>query len=352
MGSIKRALDLLHSGESAIVIFTDGRDFQGSGVDPVSWTSYRWGHRSPEGGQRASWSLPTGRGCKFIWVLRINGATWTSGRWRRRYDPNGPGCSHLGEDRMNREGKPEEVGRPIQIMGMAYAPTNEQGVVFLFGRLAPNLGFQIERIQSGFPDCLARRRRKNGWISRRVEFEYRASAYKGHPPRGADVVVCWENDWERRPRRYRHLEIIDLKTHVGASPRVFAVGCDELVRGYALDRWSRVDWSVPANAQVDDLIVMYRTRPASEIRDLWKVVGPFYDDPKWGLEAYLRVVVLLRKPITYQHLKVDPTTRGLAVVRGRFQGKRDITDGWPLLYNEIVALNPIARKALREYQPD
>ena len=27
------------------------------------------------------------------------------------------------------------VGRPIKIDGMAYGPTNEQGVVFLFGKL-------------------------------------------------------------------------------------------------------------------------------------------------------------------------------------------------------------------------
>jgi hypothetical protein len=52
------------------------------------------------------------------------------------------------------------VGRPIKIDGMAYAPTNEQGVVFLFGRLAPRLGFHVEHVQTGFPDCIARRRGK------------------------------------------------------------------------------------------------------------------------------------------------------------------------------------------------
>ena len=36
------------------------------------------------------------------------------------------------------------VGRPIKLDGMAYAPTNEQGVVFLFGRLAPRLGVHAE----------------------------------------------------------------------------------------------------------------------------------------------------------------------------------------------------------------
>ena len=79
----------------------------------------------------------------------------------------------------------EEVGRPITIKGMVYAPTNEQGAVFLFGRLAPQLGFHVEIVPTGFPDCIARRRGKRC----RIEFKYRASQYN-NPPRGADVVVC------------------------------------------------------------------------------------------------------------------------------------------------------------------
>ena len=119
------------------------------------------------------------------------------------------------------------VGRQIKIDGMAYAPTNEQGVVYLFGGLAPRLGFHIECVQSAFPDCIACRNGKTC----RIEFEYRASSYKVHPPRGADVIVCWDNDWAHRPRKFRHLESIDLKRYVGALPRVFVVGCDKSVRG-------------------------------------------------------------------------------------------------------------------------
>ena len=101
------------------------------------------------------------------------------------------------------------VGRPIKVDGMAYAPVNELGVVYLFGRIAPKLGFHVEQIQSGFPDCTARRHGKKC----RIEFEYRASSYASHhhPPRGADVVICWDNDWENRSQQYQHLEIIDLK---------------------------------------------------------------------------------------------------------------------------------------------
>jgi hypothetical protein len=242
----------------------------------------------------------------------------------------------------------DEVGRPIQIKGMAYAPTNEQGVVFLFGRLAPQIGFQVERINTRFPDCLTRRRGK----SCRVEFEYRASSYDGHPSRGADVIICWENDWEYRPKKYQHLEIIELKQYVGALPRIIAVGCDEDLRGEHLDKYSRTHWSVPMYAQVDDLIVMYRKRPASEIRDLWKVVGPFYTDKKWGLLADLHRIVRLSRPVTWKQLKADPYTRNLGMMRQAFQGKRDITDEWPPLYKRIISQNPGAKAALRDYAPD
>src|ERR1039458_8702445 len=67
-----------------------------------------------------------------------------------------------------------EVGRQITVRGMTYAPTSEQGVVFLFGRLAPALGFCIERVQIRFPDCLATRRGKKY----RIEFEYWASDFR------------------------------------------------------------------------------------------------------------------------------------------------------------------------------
>lgn len=239
------------------------------------------------------------------------------------------------------------VGRPIKINGMAYGPTNEQGVVFLFGRLAPRLGFHIESVQNQFPDCVARRRGKEC----RIEFEFRASSYSlhRHSPRGADVIVCWDNDWDHRPRQFRHLEIIDLKKYTGALPRIFVVGCDENVRGSVVDKRNKFDWSVPTTAQVGDLILMYRTKPASEIRDLWSVAGPFctFDDGSRG--ASIKRVARLNKPLTYKALKSDLGTRHIGVVRKQFIGKTDITDDWPLLRAMIVQLNPKTKNVLRQY---
>jgi len=241
-----------------------------------------------------------------------------------------------------------EVGRPILIKGMSYAPTNEQGVVFLFGRLAAKLGFQIELVQVRFPDCMARRQGKVC----RIEFEYHASNYRNHPPKGADIIVCWDNDWEHRPKQFQHLEIIDLKKYTGASPRVFSVGCDEDIRGHTVDKNKTLNWSIPKSAQADDLVLMYRSHPASEIRDLWKITGPFFEDEKWGVTAWIKLVTKLEKPLTFKVLKNDPITRNLGIVRSKFQGKTDITNDWPYIHDKIVKLNPKVKKLLNDYHFD
>jgi hypothetical protein len=75
-----------------------------------------------------------------------------------------------------------------------------------------------------------------------------------------------------RPERFRHLEIISLKKHVGAQRRVFAVGCDESISGDEL-RAKKVTWNVPKYAEIGDLVLIYRKKPTAAIKDLWIVVG-------------------------------------------------------------------------------
>ncbi|MBL9218701.1 MAG: hypothetical protein JNG82_09450 [Opitutaceae bacterium] len=250
------------------------------------------------------------------------------------------------------------VGRPIQVAGMAYAPTCEQGVVCLFGRLAPRLGFTIEQVQVRFPDCIATRRGK----SCRIEFEFWAShfAEHRHNPKGADIIVCWENDWESRPARFRHIEIIDLKKYVGALPRIHVVGYRGNANDFDLNYRTKIQWNVPMHTQVDDLVLMYRAGNGhSQIKDLWRVVGPFTLYKKenregwWpGLHAGLKLVTRLNRPLTYAELAKNPLTRKLAVIRRRFQGKADITEDWPLFYNLIALQNPKAKKLLGEWIAD
>jgi hypothetical protein len=250
------------------------------------------------------------------------------------------------------------LGRQIQVAGMAYGPTCEQGVVFLFGRLAKKLGFTVEHVQVRFPDCIARRR---GQLCR-IEFEHWASHFADHrhDAKGVDVIVCWENDWESRPRRYQHIEIIDLKKYVGAAPRVFAVAYDGHEGEQDLDRLRRIRWTVPKSAQVDDLVVMYRAgKGASCIRDLWTIVGPFKEHKKgnregwWpGLQAGLKILTRLGKPVLFSDLTSDPFTRELGIVKRRFIGKSDITEDWPLIYRKIVAKNTAAKRPLHDYIGD
>ena len=108
-------------------------------------------------------------------------------------------------------------GDPLEGQGPLHcAPTNEQGVVLLFGKLAEKLGFFVIGLQSAFPDCSALRRIAPGhWQLVTVEFEYESKNFQihGHDPAGCDVIVCWEHNWKECPE---NLEVIALKEHVNA----------------------------------------------------------------------------------------------------------------------------------------
>jgi len=106
-------------------------------------------------------------------------------------------------------------GQDIQFRGLRHAPVNENGVVFLFGMVAEELGFEVENVQSGFPDCEAKRRRSDGTFERvSIELEFKSSEFvrHGHDANQCDVLVCWEHDWEKCPRA---LQVIELKSLIG-----------------------------------------------------------------------------------------------------------------------------------------
>jgi hypothetical protein len=241
---------------------------------------------------------------------------------------------------------------------MAYAPTCEQGVVFLFGRLAPRLGFHVESVQVHCPDCVAKYRGKEC----RIEFEFWASRYQTHRhhPKKVDTIVCWENDWAARPKKYRHLQIVDLKRYVDAMPRVFVVGCSAHWNIKDLDTRKRIEWNVRASAQMGDLILMYRAgKFGAAIKDIWKIDGDFThygprnrQDRRPGLQAEMKLIARLAKPLTFRELATNPATRELGIVRKRFIGKTDITEDWHLIYGRIVRKNPGARRKLKPFIVD
>jgi hypothetical protein len=105
-------------------------------------------------------------------------------------------------------------GDPIDFRGMRHEPVNEQGVVFLFGMVARELGYLVEAVQTGYPDCEAKRQIGPGkWQRVRIEFEFESRNFRdhGHPQDGCDLIVCWKDNWADRPNS---IEVLELETMI------------------------------------------------------------------------------------------------------------------------------------------
>lgn len=101
-------------------------------------------------------------------------------------------------------------GAPLDFGALRRAPVNESGVSFLFALLAERLGFQVEALQTSFPDCEAKRLLDSGlWQTVRIEFEYESRNFRdhGHDPAACDLIVCWIHNWPDCPG---NLEVISL----------------------------------------------------------------------------------------------------------------------------------------------
>jgi hypothetical protein len=111
------------------------------------------------------------------------------------------------------EGRPM-YGRLLRPCPLVCEPTNENGVMFLFGAVAIDLGFMVLRLQTnGFPDCEAFRVMEGNRLQRvKIELEQQSRNYllHGHPIDGCDLIICWEHNWPECP-----IEVIELKKLVG-----------------------------------------------------------------------------------------------------------------------------------------
>jgi hypothetical protein len=100
-------------------------------------------------------------------------------------------------------------GAPLNFRGLRNEPVNEQGVVLLFGMVAHDLGFLVEAVGTGYPDCRAKQRIKGGqYVEVEIEFEFTSSRFN-HDPDKCDLVVCWEHDWPQCP-----IEVLELKSAI------------------------------------------------------------------------------------------------------------------------------------------
>lgn len=104
-------------------------------------------------------------------------------------------------------------GNPIDFRGLRHEPVNEQGVVLLFGMVARELGYMVEAVQTGFPDCEAKRQVGRGkWQRVRIEFEYESRSFRDHGHRvdGCDVIVCWRHNWPDCPDTIEVVELANI----------------------------------------------------------------------------------------------------------------------------------------------
>ena len=102
-------------------------------------------------------------------------------------------------------------GEALGHSGFRHAPTNEAGVMILFGVMSAELGFAIEAVHAAFPDAEVKRRResaRNTWERLRVEFEFESRNFHhhGHDPAACDLIICWSHNWPDCP-----LPVLELK---------------------------------------------------------------------------------------------------------------------------------------------
>jgi hypothetical protein len=111
-------------------------------------------------------------------------------------------------------------GNHIDFRGFRHEPVNENGVIFLFGIVARELGYSVEAVQAGFPDCEAKRQIAAGkWQRVRIEFEYESRNFRdhGHSPEHCDVIVCWNHNWPDCPSQIEVVELSDVIQQLAKS---------------------------------------------------------------------------------------------------------------------------------------
>jgi hypothetical protein len=233
-----------------------------------------------------------------------------------------------------------------------YAPSNELGVVFLFSHLARKFGLRVERVQPGFPDCVAYKDGKRV----RMEFEFKSKNFKthGHYDRRCDWIVCWEHNWPGVPK---HLRVVELRREFGLGFNVWF----QPVKGEYVETLAGIQssdsWSAPPQAGLGDLLLFYRTAPESSVRDIFRVAGPVRHikagwKPGHDYMAGIRRVCTLNAPLHFTEMRENKVVCHAGFVRGGMQGRYRASDYWPELHRMIISRNPSIKRALLKYGPD
>ncbi|MFC1454247.1 hypothetical protein ACFLQL_03625 [Verrucomicrobiota bacterium] len=178
------------------------------------------------------------------------------------------------------------VGRLINFRGLVYAPVNENGVIFLFGKMAADLNMYVETIRPGYPDCMAKRYIGKGkWEELRIEFEFKSSDFvrHNHHPYDCDAIICWLHDWKNCPK---NIEVIELQSVV---PQLENPVIEEPDKITELSQHNIND--LFTGSQARSLYDGLHPRIMKIHRDIWRKVGErnvTYYSPE-RVFAYLRV---------------------------------------------------------------
>jgi hypothetical protein len=206
------------------------------------------------------------------------------------------------------------VGDLINFRGLVYAPLNENGVIFLFGKIAEDLNMYIEEIKPGFPDCIGRRYTGKGWEKVSIEFEFKSSNFKQHKhnPDHCDIIICWDNDWKDCP-----IEVIELKTEIKGlknDPVAKPVSSGLLTDGDLLDILFK-------NANSSDNVTKWYEKIYKKLteynQDIWNKIGERYI----GLYAPERAFVSVKprsQSIKFECYSGSEAIEGTIITNKRF----------------------------------
>ena len=113
------------------------------------------------------------------------------------------------------------LGAPLGLPGFMFEPTNEMGVILLFGMLFWRLGFIIESAQIGYPDCRAKIEVEPGrYQDVNIEFEHQSRHFRAHrhDARRCDIIVCWIHNWRGCPPNIQVIELREVVRRLKLLP--------------------------------------------------------------------------------------------------------------------------------------
>jgi len=230
------------------------------------------------------------------------------------------------------------VGKLINFRGLVYSPTNEQGVVFLFGKIAHEFGMYVELIRTGYPDCIAKRYiGKDKWEDIKIEFEFKSSDFLKHKHKAedADMIVCWEHDWQECPKS---IEILELKNEINKLENISVEAPDKI------SKTSEYDINEHLKKVNKESIELYKNLN----KNLLKIDDSIYFKPhKYRIYYYSPKRVFVAIKVMKNGLNIHLFTNGKRIKGVESFGK-DYGQKWGRIYVFDKKDVPIALFALKK----